>query len=152
MKVHQVQSHPKTRGILTKALCTFDLNLVILAWMGHKCTYKLRVNTRTDVRTDSTQRQAKTIPKGQSWPRVKSAQQRWVDLNISVSDAHVQPCAGLILGLRPANERRRYKVTPSLIGWAQMYNQPCMWCMVYLLLLYTPSVIIHTTQAHVWWG
>ena len=26
---------------------------------------------------------------------------------------------GLILGLRPANERGRYKVTPSLIGWAQ---------------------------------
>ena len=25
----------------------------------------------------------------------------------------------LILGLRTANERRRYKVTPSLIGWAQ---------------------------------
>ena len=27
--------------------------------------------------------------------------------------------AGLILGSCPANERRRYKVTPSLIGWAQ---------------------------------
>ena len=27
--------------------------------------------------------------------------------------------SGMILGLRPANERRRYKVTPSLIGWAQ---------------------------------
>ena len=26
---------------------------------------------------------------------------------------------GLILGLRSANERRRYKVTPSLIAWAQ---------------------------------
>ena len=26
---------------------------------------------------------------------------------------------GLILGLHPANERRRYKVMPSLIGWAQ---------------------------------
>ena len=26
---------------------------------------------------------------------------------------------GLILGLRPANERRRYKVTPSFIGWTQ---------------------------------
>ena len=25
--------------------------------------------------------------------------------------------SGLILGLRSANERRRYKVTPSLIGW-----------------------------------
>ena len=27
--------------------------------------------------------------------------------------------AELILGLRPANERRDYKVTPSLIGWVQ---------------------------------
>ena len=27
--------------------------------------------------------------------------------------------AGLILGLRPANERHRYKVTLSLIGWVQ---------------------------------
>ena len=27
--------------------------------------------------------------------------------------------AGLILGLHPANERCRYKVTPSLTGWAQ---------------------------------
>ena len=26
---------------------------------------------------------------------------------------------GLILGLHPANERHRYKVTPSLIGWVQ---------------------------------
>ena len=29
------------------------------------------------------------------------------------------PIAGLILGLCPANERRHYRVTPSLIGWAQ---------------------------------
>ena len=27
--------------------------------------------------------------------------------------------SGMILGLRPANERRRYKITPSLIGGAQ---------------------------------
>ena len=27
--------------------------------------------------------------------------------------------SGLILGLRPAIKRRRYKVTSSLIGWAQ---------------------------------
>ena len=27
--------------------------------------------------------------------------------------------AGLILGLHPANERRRYKVMRSLIGWVQ---------------------------------
>ena len=31
----------------------------------------------------------------------------------------------LIQGLRPAKERRRYKVTPSLLGWAQTWNQPC---------------------------
>ena len=39
---------------------------------------------------------------------------------------------GLILGLRPANERRCYFVTTSLIGWAQTLNQPCIilnWCM-----------------------
>ena len=30
----------------------------------------------------------------------------------------VSEVTGLILGLRPANERRHYKVT-SLIGWAQ---------------------------------
>ena len=34
---------------------------------------------------------------------------------------YMQPniSAGLILGLRPVNERRRYFVTTSLIGWAQ---------------------------------
>ena len=31
---------------------------------------------------------------------------------------------GLILGLHPANERRHYKVTPSLTGWARTSNQP----------------------------
>ena len=33
--------------------------------------------------------------------------------------------AGLILVLRPANERRRYFVTTSLIGSVQAWNQPC---------------------------
>ena len=32
--------------------------------------------------------------------------------------------SGPNLGLRPANERRRYFVTTSLIGWAQAWNQP----------------------------
>ena len=32
----------------------------------------------------------------------------------------------LYLGLRPANERWRYFVTMSLIGWAQAKNQPCI--------------------------
>ena len=31
----------------------------------------------------------------------------------------MESIAGLVLGLHPANERRRYKVTPSVIGWTQ---------------------------------
>ena len=27
--------------------------------------------------------------------------------------------SGLILGLHPANERRRYNITHSLVGWAE---------------------------------
>ena len=29
--------------------------------------------------------------------------------------------------LAPSNERRRYKITPSLIGWVQILNQPCIY-------------------------
>ena len=34
-------------------------------------------------------------------------------------------CICKILCMRPANERRRYKVTSPLIGWAHMQNDPC---------------------------
>ena len=37
----------------------------------------------------------------------------WVDW------CHTAKSTGLILGLRPANKRRRYFVTTSLIGWSQ---------------------------------
>ena len=33
---------------------------------------------------------------------------------------------GIILGMSAANERRRYYVTPSLIGWAHAQNDPCL--------------------------
>ena len=33
--------------------------------------------------------------------------------------------AGIILWMRPANERWRYTVTPSLIGWAHTQYDPC---------------------------
>ena len=32
--------------------------------------------------------------------------------------------SGIILYMRPANERRSYSVTPSLIGWAHTQNDP----------------------------
>ena len=40
-------------------------------------------------------------------------------LSISPPDGIHHVITELILGLRPANERRRYFVTTSLIGWAQ---------------------------------
>ena len=42
-----------------------------------------------------------------------------LSMNTSVSTQFVETYPGLILGLRQANERRRYKVTPSPIVWAQ---------------------------------
>ena len=44
---------------------------------------------------------------------------------------------GLILGLRPANERRCYFVTTSLIGLAQSLNQSCD---TYLLIIPNDSL------------
>ena len=43
------------------------------------------------------------------WLKIMSTHDTW----------HISWISGLILGLHPANERRRYKVTPSLNGWAQ---------------------------------
>ena len=40
-------------------------------------------------------------------------------MNLTIYLEHSIHDARLILGLRPVSERRRYKVTPSLIGWAQ---------------------------------
>ena len=45
-----------------------------------------------------------------------------------------------ILGLSPANERRRYKVTPSLFGWALTYDQPC--------IAYTRTDTLHELFIH----
>ena len=39
---------------------------------------------------------------------------------VSLLKAISPTLAGLILGLGPANERRRYFVTTSLTGWAQV--------------------------------
>ena len=42
-----------------------------------------------------------------------------ISLNLENLERPVDAYAGLILGLHPADERRIYKVTPSLIGWVQ---------------------------------
>ena len=39
----------------------------------------------------------------------------------------VEMSARIILCMRPVNQRWRYIITPSLIGWAHTQNDPC-WC------------------------
>ena len=62
---------------------------------------------------------------------------------------------GLILGLRPANEKRRYfvttsrKVTPSPLGWAQAYTQP--WELLQMSTVYASSDIL-TSLAFITWN
>ena len=69
-------------------------------------------------------------------------------------NASCNESAGRILGLHPANWRRRYFVATSLIGWAQAQNQPWICfhndCKVYdnvILLLWcrTPAVCLSMT-------
>ena len=55
---------------------------------------------------------------------------RFIDIDILGFSIHLGQnhkafvSTGLILGLYPVNERRCYKVTPSLIGWVRTKNQP----------------------------
>ena len=64
-----------------------------------------------------------------SWPARASYGMSFVSFKSDLYSTNViavlHTVSGLILGLHPANDRRRYKVTPSLIGWAQTSNQPC---------------------------
>ena len=58
----------------------------------------------------------------------KPSPDTWTNVDLSPATSHgIQEISGPILGLRPANERRRYCVTTSLIGWAQAQNQPWIW-------------------------
>ena len=41
-------------------------------------------------------------------------------------------CRAIIMCMHPANERRRYSLTPSLIGWVHTQNDPCK-CMSLLI-------------------
>ena len=47
----------------------------------------------------------------------------WIS-NLKTSISYLWWYSGLIQGLRPANERRRYFVMTSLIGWAQPRISP----------------------------
>ena len=76
-----------------------------------------------------------------SWPDVSTKQFSWCFIRVC---SHITV---LILGLRPTNERRRYRVRPSLIGWAQSWNRPSIsyvssnHMITLMRLTYTPAAV-----------
>ena len=61
--------------------------------------------------------------------------------------------AGIILCMRPANERRHYNVTSSLIGWAHTQNDLCLRVPIYMfeslgLLIHSVGNTSHKTSFH----
>ena len=67
---------------------------------GEEC-YKMQIHVHVNTKQVSIQSADTQIYSQAAWQKAKHG------------------IVGLILGLLPANERRRYKVTPSLIGRAQ---------------------------------
>ena len=61
--------------------------------------------------------------KGELFAMVQIQSVTWVQRWDIISPKFI---SGLILGLHPTNDRRRYFVTASLIGWVQAWNQPCI--------------------------
>ena len=58
------------------------------------------------------------------------------------------PTTGLILGLYADNERQRYFVTTSLIGWVQAQNQPWMMSALTSILPAVPIMLFHGISDH----
>ena len=48
----------------------------------------------------------------------------WLPYSVSEVTEYIWVKSGIILGMGSANERRRYNVTSSLIGWAHTQNDP----------------------------
>ena len=66
----------------------------------------------------------------------------YIDLSCELMNPFIEwfpGTTGLILGLHPANERRCYKVTPSLIGWPQTYSESCARLRWQSISLFAPS-------------
>ena len=55
---------------------------------------------------------------------MRPANERWRYCHVNLCGRMVEGKAGIILWMRPANERRRYNVTSSLTGWTRSQNDP----------------------------
>ena len=100
-----------------------------LLWSS-KCRQKVMCNaTKSQINVSKWQTLNLKSRHWRSLSRHNSKCYRGLCMNPSYA-ARYQLFTALILGLRPANERHRYKVMLSIIGWAQPYNQPCNYHMM----------------------
>ena len=83
------------RCVLFGNIC-LPINIIIHEWSNATVDVKWDIKTQTD-----------------------QIQEPWLWYNI----CRATMIDRLILGLHPANKRRRYKATPSLISWTQTKNQ-----------------------------
>ena len=67
------------------------------------------------------------------------------DVMMSLKYANSAVCTGIILWMRPFNERWRYVVTSYLIGWAHLQNDPCVCCDVWYMCGWCHRVRIRNT-------
>ena len=69
-----------------------------------------------------TSRQCITSPRGSKELRTIMTLTQIEIMNVNNNNHGINCVAGIILRMYPANVRRRYNVTPSLIGWALTQN------------------------------
>ena len=61
----------------------------------------------------------------QRWTRCQHWKEKWKNVVILMKCSSLAPQDVVILYMHPANERRRYNVTSSLIGWMHTQNDHC---------------------------
>ena len=130
--IHRWPVNSPHKGPVTRKMFPFD-HVIMISCVSelahhHKLRYQLVITSTQDdllligiVGTDFSAIWIKTY---NIWIKkyMKMPSNCWL-FCFDLRDLNILPLssiqAGLILGLNPANERRRYNVTPSLIAWAQ---------------------------------
>ena len=78
-----------------------------------------------------------SLAQGQSYdcPSASEVTLKNMDTKPQLKERKTKLCAysGIILGMGSANERWRYNVTWSLIGWHHIHNDPCIFYSMYCI-------------------
>ena len=109
--------HAETQKRATDGSAMMSSYVMVLGMLHMNATYI--VDTLCYLKADKSSHKEAPLRVHQYWASLFASYISNISKMWSVSLMPYISYSRLILGLRPANERRRYKVTPSLIGWAQ---------------------------------